>query len=112
MRIVAALGAIAGVPVAALLLLVVTGWASAGPALLAAAVALLAALALALLWVRDLDVLAAALRQVGADEPAVRSAGEPLLPGMQRLGRAVERLARRVAARAALVEQLRRADGI
>jgi two-component system, OmpR family, phosphate regulon sensor histidine kinase PhoR len=111
MRAMGALAAIAGVPVVALLLLVLMGWASPMPALLASAVVVLAALALALFWSRDLDVLAEALRQVGTDEPTVRSVGEPLLPGMRRLGRAVERLARRVTARTALVEQLRRADG-
>jgi two-component system phosphate regulon sensor histidine kinase PhoR len=111
MRVLGAVVAIAGVPVVALLVLALAGWAPAGPALLASAVTLLAALALALFWSRDLDVLAETLRQVGTDEPAVRSAGAPVLPGMQRLGRAAERLVRRVAARAALVEQLRRADG-
>jgi two-component system phosphate regulon sensor histidine kinase PhoR len=112
MRVAGALVAIAGVPLIALILLVLVGSASAGPALLASAVILLAALALALFWSRDLHVLAETLRQVGDDEPAVRSVGEPFLPGMQRLGRAAERLARRVTARAALVERLRRADGI
>jgi two-component system, OmpR family, phosphate regulon sensor histidine kinase PhoR len=115
MRVLGAAAVIAGVPVAALLLLALIGRAPVGPALLACAVTLLAALALALLWSRDLDVLAETLRQVGADEPVGRSPGptmrEPVLPGMQRLGRAAERLARRVAARTALVEQFRRADG-
>ena len=35
----------------------------------------------------------------------------PVLPGMQHLGTDLERLARRGAARAALIEQLRRTDG-
>ena len=111
MRALGAVMAIAGVPVVALLLLALAGWADPGPALGAAAVTLLAALALALLWSRDADSLAEALRRVGADEPAAPHAAEPVLPGMQRLGHAVERLARRVAARTALVDQLRRADG-
>jgi two-component system, OmpR family, phosphate regulon sensor histidine kinase PhoR len=111
MRALGAVVAIAGVPVVALLVLTLGGWALPGPALLASAVTLLVALALAVFWSRDLDVLAETLRRVGTDEPAARPAGEPVLPGMQRLGRAAERLSRRVAARAALVEQLRRADG-
>jgi two-component system phosphate regulon sensor histidine kinase PhoR len=111
MRVVGAVLAVAGVPVAALLVLALAGWAAVGPALLVSAVTVLAALLLALFWSRDLDVLAETLRQVGADEPAGRPMREPVLPGMQRLGRAAERLARRVAARTALVEQFRRADG-
>jgi two-component system, OmpR family, phosphate regulon sensor histidine kinase PhoR len=110
MRALGAVAAIAGVPVLALLFLASAGWALPGPALLASAVILLAASVLAALWSRDLDVLAETLQRVGADDPAGRSAGEPILPGMQRLGHAAERLTRRVAARAALVDQLRRAD--
>src|SRR3954452_3630049 len=104
MRALGAVVAIAGVPLVALLVLTLGGWALPGPALLASAVTLLVALALAVFWSRDLDVLAETLRRVGTDEPAARPAGEPVLPGMQRLGRAAERLSRRVAARAALVE--------
>ena len=111
MRTLGAAVAIATVPVAALLIMALAGWAAVGPALLASGVTLLAAFALALFWSRDLDVLAETLRQVGADEPTGRPPREIMLPGMQRLGRAAERLARRVAARTALVEQFRRTDG-
>jgi two-component system, OmpR family, phosphate regulon sensor histidine kinase PhoR len=111
MRVLGAVLAVAGVPVAALLVLALIGRVPVGPVLLASAATLFAALVLALLWSHDLDVLAEALRQVGADEPAARPLREPVLPGMQRLGRAAERLARRVAARTALVEQFRRTDG-
>jgi two-component system phosphate regulon sensor histidine kinase PhoR len=111
MRTLGAAVAIATVPVVALLIMALAGRAAIGPALLASGVTLLAAFALALFWSRDLDVLAETLRQVGADEPTGRPTREPMLPGMQRLGRAVERLARRVAARTALVEQFRRTDG-
>ena len=111
MRVLGAVLAVAGVPVAALLVLALIGRAMVGPALLASVVTLLAALVLALFWSRDLNVLAETLRQVGADEPAGWPMREPVLPGMQRLGRAAERLARRVAARTALVEQFRRTDG-
>jgi two-component system phosphate regulon sensor histidine kinase PhoR len=111
MRVLGAVFAVAGVPVAALLVLALIGRAHLGPVLLASAVTLLAALVLALLWSRDLDVLAETLHQVGADEPVGRPIREPVLPGTQRLARASERLARRVAARTALVEQFRRTDG-
>ena len=111
MRALGAVAAIAGVPVIAFLVLALLGRASVGPSLLACTATLLTALVLALLWSRDLDALAETLRQIGADDPAGPPLREPLLPGMQPLGRAVERLARRVAARTALVEQFRRADG-
>jgi two-component system phosphate regulon sensor histidine kinase PhoR len=111
MRTLGAAVAIATVPVAALLIMALAGRAAVGPALLASGVTLLAAFALALFWSRDLDVLDETLRQVGADEPTGRPPREIMLPGMQRLGRAAERLARRVAARTALVEQFRRTDG-
>src|SRR4051812_23171151 len=109
MKLLGVLAAIAGLPVVALLLLAVLSWASVWPAVLAAAATLLAALVLAWLWSHDLDVLTETLRRVGTDESA--APGGLWLPGMQRLGRATERLVRRVAARAALVEQLRRVDG-
>jgi two-component system phosphate regulon sensor histidine kinase PhoR len=111
MRVLGAVAAIAAVPVAALLLLASAGWAAVGPALLASAAILLAGIVLALLWSRDVDVLTETLRQVGQDELATRSARRPVLPGMQRLTRAADRVGRRVAVRAAQVEQFRRADG-
>jgi two-component system phosphate regulon sensor histidine kinase PhoR len=73
--------------------------------LLVAALALMAVLTL--LWARDVAILARMLRQVEADTPAI---GTPLLPGAARVAREIERLSRSVAARAALVDQLRRAD--
>ena len=111
MRMLGAGALIAGVPVAALALLAARGWTPLGPALLAIGVTLLAALLLALVWSRDLDVLSASVRQIGADEPARRPARTPILPGMQRVGHDLGRLERRVAARAAEAEQFRRADG-
>ena len=108
-RVLGAVILIAGIPVAALALLAVVGWASAGPALLAIVVTMLAALVLALLWSRDLDVLSETIRHVGVDQSVGPSAATPALL-TQKLGGEVDRLARRVAERAALVEQLRRAD--
>ncbi len=100
---------IAGVPVAALVLLAAVGWAPVGAVLLAIGATLLAALVLALRWSRDIDLLADRIRRISADEPLPQHA--PSLPGMQRLGIDLERLARRGAARSALIEQLRRTDG-
>ena len=111
MRVLGIGALIAGVPMAALVLLAATGRAPVGPVLLAVGVTLLAALVMALLWSRDLDVVAESLRQVGANEQLTQPLREPILPGMQRLRHDTERLARLVTAQSALVEQLRRVDG-
>jgi two-component system phosphate regulon sensor histidine kinase PhoR len=108
MLTLAAGAVIAGVPVAALLLLAAVGWAPIGPALLAIGATLLAALLLALRWSRDLDRLTDSVRRIAADDAMQH--GAPVLPGMQRLGTDLERLARRAVTRSALIEQLRRAD--
>jgi two-component system, OmpR family, phosphate regulon sensor histidine kinase PhoR len=109
MRVLGAAAVVVGVPVAGLVLLAAVGWAPLGPVLLAIGMTLLAALVLALRWSGDLDLLAANLRRIASDEPLTGNL--PVLPGMQRLGIELERLARRAAARSALIEQLRRADG-
>jgi len=101
MRVLGAMAAITVVPVAALLMLV-----PIGPALVAIAATMAVALGLALVWWRDLDVLADTLRRMGAGEQAAM----PVLFVAHRLGRDVERLARRVAERAVLMERMRRAD--
>ncbi|HUD62184.1 MAG TPA: hypothetical protein VMQ99_21975, partial [Acetobacteraceae bacterium] len=137
MRSLGATAIIAGVPVAALVVLAAMGSASVGPVLLAIGMTLLAAWLLAMRWTSDLDALSDSLRQVDMEEapglgtassPTLTEAGRgatrtpasahsgresriPLLPSMQRLGRDIDRLARRMATRAALVEQLRRTDG-
>ncbi len=139
MRSLGATAIIAGVPVAALVVLAAMGSASVGPVLLAIGMTLLAAWLLAMRWTSDLDALSDSLRQVDMEEapglgtasspsPSLTEAGRgatrtpasahsgresriPLLPSMQRLGRDIDRLARRMATRAALVEQLRRTDG-
>ncbi len=100
---------VAGVPVAALIALVLTGQATVVPALAAVLATLIAASLLALRWWRDLEALNDSVRRIAADEPIVRR--RPELPGLERLAAELERLGRRVAARASLVEQLRRADG-
>lgn len=102
---------VAGLPVVVLLFLAVAHLAHVGPVAMGIAVVLVGAFAFALRWSRDLDLLSEAVRRVGVDERAVQPDRVPLLPGMHRLADDLERLARRVALHAALVEQLRRADG-
>lgn len=102
---------VAGIPVVALLFLAMARLVPAGPASVAIAVILLGAFAFALRWARDLELLSESVRRVGVDEPAVQRDRAPVLPGMHRVADDVEGLARRVAARGALLEQLRRADG-
>ena len=113
-------GALAGVPVVTLAVLAGAGFAQPGPALLAMAPIGLAALAVALLWGRDLELLMQAVRQAIAQEAPPHATTAPLLqipvlqtpvlPPMDRLMRDIERLARHMAERSALVERLRRAD--
>ena len=102
---------VAGVPVAALLFLLAMRWAPVAPTLFAIGMTALAAMLFALRWSRDVDMLSGTIRRVGADEPASQPGQSPVLPGMQSLAGDLERLARRTAARSALIEQLRRADG-
>ena len=104
------MAAIGGVPAVALALLVALGWVSAGPALIVIVATALTALVLALVWWRDIDVLSDTVRHVGIDQSTEPPGPAPALLLTQQLGIDVNRLARRVAARAALVEQLRRAD--
>ncbi len=97
-------------PVVALGLMVGFGWAATGPAFIAICLTLICAACIAALWRRDQAALTEALRQVAADEPPDRQPVVASLPSMQALQSDIERLARRVATRTALVEQLRRAD--
>jgi two-component system phosphate regulon sensor histidine kinase PhoR len=99
--------AIAGAPVLALLVLAATGGATPLGATAAIGLTLLVAVALALLWARDLDVLSETVRRLGEDQPISET---PALPGVERVGRAIERLSRRLAERSAVMERLRRAD--
>src|SRR5690349_8111526 len=109
MRLLLTMAAIASIPVAAFVLLIIGGWAVTGPALLAIIATLAFALLLALLWKRDLVALVNAMRRLETDE-ATPSTPVPALLVMGTLGREVERLARRIAGRAALLERMRRAD--
>ena len=108
MRTLGAAAVIAVVPVTALVALIAMDWAPVRPTLLAIVMTLIAALLLAVRWSRDVELLAEGVRRIGSDEAFPR--GEPVLPGMQGLGVDLERLARRMAARSAQFEQLRRTD--
>ena len=64
------------------------------PVLLAIGATVLAALVLALRWSRDVDLLADSVRRIARGRARCRRQS-PVLPGMQRLGGDLERLARR-----------------
>jgi two-component system phosphate regulon sensor histidine kinase PhoR len=100
--------AISAVPACVLLLLIATGTAAVGAALLGLAVVLIAGAALSLVWVWDIERLTGTLRHAVMEnsEALAQSAGAPRLPPVERITRAIERLSRTLAARAAQVEHL------
>jgi two-component system, OmpR family, phosphate regulon sensor histidine kinase PhoR len=106
--LIGTVAAIGAVPCAVLLLLIATGAAAAGPALLGLAAVLVAAAGLGLIWVWDMERLAETLRHAVMENSLALShaAGAPRLPPIERVTRAIERLARTLAARAAQVEHL------
>jgi two-component system phosphate regulon sensor histidine kinase PhoR len=109
---------IGGPPCAIVLLMVLTGAAQAGPGLTALFFMAAAAAVVASIWSGDLallgDTLREAARQADQDAPhslsLMHAAAAPRLPSIERLARAVERLARSHAARAARVGLLVRAN--
>ena len=105
--LLATASAIAATPVIALLLLAATGTAATGPTLIALLAVTLASLLLALLWAHDIDRLAEAVRcALQENNPGLaHAAAAARLPPVQRIARAIERLARTLAARAAQVGQ-------
>ena len=104
--------AVCGVPLAALLLMGATGAATGGAVMLAMSATLVAGLAVALVWVGDMDKLADTLRQAALEDGVglARAAAASRLPAMARMTRNIERLARTLADRAAQVERLLRAN--
>jgi two-component system phosphate regulon sensor histidine kinase PhoR len=103
--------AIAGIPVAALMALIMFGQAAPAPALLAALVVLATAFGLALVWTNDLRTLAELLHSVstgGALATPVPGAG-PMSMSPQILGE-VQQLSATLGERTALVDQLLRAE--
>ena len=112
MRLLGATGAIAAVPLLALLVLLVTGTASTGPVLLAAVAVLIGALVLAAIWAHDMELLRetvrfAAMENSGGLSNAVTA---PRLAAVEQVAREIERLSRTLAARAVQVGQLLRAN--
>ena len=101
---------VAAAPVTALAVMAVTGLALPWPAFLAIVITLLGAAAFSLVWVRDLDVLTAAVRQIEADDPGQAVSGTVGPTLMEPLGLEIARLSRHLAARSARIEQERRAD--
>src|SRR5271165_423449 len=99
--------ALAGVPVVALLVLAATGSATPLGVAVAIGLTLLASIALALLWTHDLAVLSETVRRLDEDQPISET---PALPGLERVGREIERLSRRLAERSAVMQRMRRAD--
>jgi two-component system, OmpR family, phosphate regulon sensor histidine kinase PhoR len=108
----AGLALLAAVPAGVLLLLAVIGALAWLPALLSLAAVLASSAVLAALWVHDLEKLAETLRHAALENSAAlaKAAAAPRLPAMERLARAIERLSRTLAARAAQVGLLLRAN--
>jgi two-component system phosphate regulon sensor histidine kinase PhoR len=100
---------LAGPPVATLAFLAAFQWADFWPAMAGIVVCLLAACAFALVWGRDLDLLTDAVRRVASDDTGRVTERESAVM-MDALGREIERLSRRLASRAVVQEQHRRAD--
>jgi two-component system phosphate regulon sensor histidine kinase PhoR len=101
---------IAAAPVTALIVMALAGFMAPWPAAAAIACTVLPAAIFGLIWARDLDLLTAAVRRIEADDTggaSIENVGPTL---MEPLGLEIARLARHLAARAALIEQGRRAD--
>jgi two-component system phosphate regulon sensor histidine kinase PhoR len=101
---------LAAAPVATIGIMVLIGFVAPLPGLTAVVITLCSTVAFSLVWARDLDLLTAAVREIETDEAAGGSS-ENLGPTlMEPLGLEIARLGRRLAARAARIEQERRAD--
>jgi two-component system phosphate regulon sensor histidine kinase PhoR len=100
---------VAGPPVAVLAVLAAAQWADPWPAAVGVLVCVAAAGGFAFVLARDLDALADAVRRVASDDAGPVTEAEGIVM-LHRLGREIERLSRRIAARTALQAQHRRAD--
>ncbi|MDQ2762057.1 MAG: two-component sensor histidine kinase, partial [Pseudomonadota bacterium] len=109
MRLVGVGICLAGAPVATLIVLAAFQWADFWPTVAGIFLSLVTTCAFVLIWRRDLDLLIESVRRVASDYsgPASHAEGAVI---MDALGREIERLSRRLATRAALQEQHRRAD--
>jgi two-component system phosphate regulon sensor histidine kinase PhoR len=103
--------AIAGVPVAALMILAVFGQAAPASALLAAAIVTVYAFGIALIWTNDLRALAALLHRVatGTNTRAMLQEAGPMSMSPQIIGE-VQQLSATLGERTALVDKLLRAE--
>jgi len=114
MRTLGVASVLAGTPVIVLAFLAAFQWAAFWPCLGGMVLCTLAAGAFALVWGRDLDLLIEQVRRVASDDPrpgtgnTIGEAESAVM--MSPLGREIERLSRRLASRAAVQEQHRRAD--
>ncbi len=105
---------LAGAPVTALVVLVAGGWIDIWPATIAVVVSILTAVAFALLVRRDRHLLTEAVRRVASSDTGAITAQQGVAQErvlmMGALEREIERLSRRLAARAAVQEKHRLAD--
>jgi two-component system, OmpR family, phosphate regulon sensor histidine kinase PhoR len=109
MKVLGIATCLAGAPVATLAFLAAFQWADFWPALAGIVASILIAGAFSLVWGRDLELLTDQVRRVASDDSGPVTEAESAVM-MDALGREIERLSRRLAARAALQEQHRRAD--
>jgi two-component system phosphate regulon sensor histidine kinase PhoR len=100
---------LAGGPVTTLVVLAALQWAHFWPAMAAIVITIVVTAAFSLVWERDLDLLTDSVRRVASDDSVPVTEPESAVL-MGALGREIERLSRRLAGRAALQEQHRRAD--
>jgi two-component system phosphate regulon sensor histidine kinase PhoR len=109
MRVLLIAGGIAGVPSVAFAAMALFRLADVWAALAGIVLSAASAVVFAWIWSRDLTVLIQTVRLMSTDEPDVgASSGGPVL--MDALWDELERLGRRLASRAAVQEQHRRAD--
>jgi two-component system phosphate regulon sensor histidine kinase PhoR len=100
---------IAAAPVTVLLVMAGSGLAQPAAVVGGIGVVLLIALGIAVLWARDIEVLAETARGAAADPP-VSPTDQPVLPGIARIMHEIERLARAATQRVAQADRRRRAD--
>jgi two-component system phosphate regulon sensor histidine kinase PhoR len=101
---------IAAAPVAVLLVMAGSGLADPTAAAGGILVVALVALGIALLWARDLDLLAETARNAGAEPATAAPPDQPVLPGIAQIARAIDRIARTAAQRVDDAQRQRRAD--
>ncbi|PPQ28852.1 ATP-binding protein [Rhodopila globiformis] len=102
---------LAGIPSLTLAGLAFTGHADFWPALLGLALGIVAAAAFVLIFRQDLDRLAETVRRMSPDQPASVQAADSVTL-MDSLALEIERLSRRLAAFAGMLEQYRRIDSL